>query len=235
MQASIVPFVENVFHHGISSSVPSSLSSPLRDEVDGNQPVLSECHNSLGQIKYNFRGIPKFRDCFVAYPCLLKWSCPPQDHYMWSNSNPGQPPSFIRPNSPSFSNGVCTAYPPSQLHGLPRIQSNMWNSVVSLGNHHVGSALAVNPSIWDQRNAYRGESPDASGFHQGSCSPMNYMEFVSHNVFPHINGNCVGLPIPSRNVGVHTDHQRHMLYCNGAQMNCLTSSFEPPNECLRSR
>ncbi|GAB2280771.1 hypothetical protein Dimus_015397 [Dionaea muscipula] len=53
-------YMENAFCHGISSSVPSSLSSLLRKETGGNQACLSESGPSCNQIKYDFEGMPNF-------------------------------------------------------------------------------------------------------------------------------------------------------------------------------
>ncbi|GAB2220354.1 hypothetical protein Droror1_Dr00008001 [Drosera rotundifolia] len=55
IQASIGPVMENAFRHGISSSVPSNLSSYLQIDP-GNHNNLSETGASLDQINYNFRG-----------------------------------------------------------------------------------------------------------------------------------------------------------------------------------
>ncbi|GMH15078.1 hypothetical protein Nepgr_016919 [Nepenthes gracilis] len=255
MKAPVDPFIENAFRHGISSSVPSSLSSYLAVESVGNQLGISEPHNSLGNIKCDFRGLPTFHphslpECHDGLangaPCC-SIGCGSYGnrsfrisghHYMWNNTNHGQFPSLKWPNSPSFSGRACAVHPPSNLHGFPRVKSQMPNSLMN--NHHVGSTPAANSSLCDKWNAYLGGSPDASGFHQGPLgnirhpgSPLHHMDFVSHNVFPHVIGNCMDLPVPSRNVGVHFHHQRCMLYSSRAQKNPLISSVEPPNEHLR--
>ncbi|GAB4839710.1 hypothetical protein Ancab_020420 [Ancistrocladus abbreviatus] len=178
---------------------------------------------------------------FSGYGSSANGSCPlPRHHYMWSNSNHAQIPSMMWPNSLSFGGGVCAVRSPSRLQAIPRTHSHMLNSAVPTNTHHVGSAPAVN-SPWDRRNAYLSGSPDTSGFHQGavgsmrlSGSPLHHMEFVSPTIFQ-VGGNCMDLPMPSRNVGVNIHHQSCMLYSNRAHMNSLTTSFEPPNERLRSR
>lgn len=110
-----------------------------------------------------------------------------------------------------------------------------------MSNHHVGSAPVVNPSVWDRRHAYSGESPEASGFHPGSLgavrisSSPHSMEFLSHNMFPHVSGNCMDLPISSKNVGLQSHHQRCMMFPGRGQMIPLMNSFDPPNERARSR
>jgi hypothetical protein len=118
----------------------------------------------------------------------------------------------------------------------------MLNSVLPINSHHVGSAPAVNPSIWDRQHAYAGESPEASGFHPGSLgnmrisnNSMHAMDFVSHNIFPHVGGNCMDLPIPPKNIGLQSHHQRCMIFSGRGQMIPVMNSFDPPNERPRSR
>ncbi|KAG5521736.1 hypothetical protein RHGRI_034082 [Rhododendron griersonianum] len=168
-------------------------------------------------------------------------SCPsPGHHYMWSNSP--QPQGMMWPNSPTFVNGVCTGHPPPGLHGqLSRAPSQMLNTILPMNNHHVGSAPSANPSLWD-RPSYAGESPNASGFHPGSLGNMrisgnspHHLEFVSQNIFPHVGGNCMDLPIPSQNVGLQSHHQRCMMFPGRGQMIPMMSSFDSPNERARSR
>lgn len=160
---------------------------------------------------------------------------------MWSNSHHPQPQAILWPNSPSFVNGIGAAHPP-QLHAVPRAPSHMLNALVPLNNHHVGSAPSVNPSLWDRRHTYAGESPDASVFHPGSLGNMRIsgnsphpLEFVPHNIFPRPGGNCMDVPIPSKNIGLHPHHQRCMIFPARGQMLPMMSSFDSPNERTRNR
>ncbi|KAL8161740.1 hypothetical protein V2J09_013229 [Rumex salicifolius] len=160
-------------------------------------------------------------------------------HYSWTNSNQ-QDPSLIWPNSISITNGVSNALSPSRIQGLSRRPLHMMNSLLSLTNHHAGSAPAVNP-LWDRRTAYPVGSPEPSSFHQGSLgsmrlsgSPLHQMEYMSHNVFPRVAGNCVDLPIPSRNGGLHAHQQRCMVYPSRGQMNSVPNSFDHSNERPRN-
>lgn len=170
-------------------------------------------------------------------------SCPPPGHhYAWNSSYHTQPPGMIWPNTPSFANGICGVHPASRLHGLPRAPSNMLNPVLPINNHHVGSAPAVNPSLWDRQQSYAGESPETSGFHPGSLGNMRIsnnslhgMEFVSHNIFPHVGGNCMDLSIPPKNIGLHSHHQRCMIFSGRGQMIPMMNPVDPPNERARSR
>lgn len=92
---------------------------------------------------------------------------------MWSTAPQPQPQGMMWPNSPTFLSGVCTAHPPPGLHAqLSRTPSHMLNTILPINNHHVGSAPSANPSLWDRRHSYAGESPNASGFHPGSLGNM---------------------------------------------------------------
>lgn len=289
----IRPFLENVSHHGISSSVPNTLPSLLSVESVGSQSGLAESSRSQGQLKFDFRGtqslhphsLPEYNDGLGnGAPCNPvgtmaaninprperienrqlsgansngltvelndgvfgssgNGSCPlPGHHYMWSNSHHPQSPGMMWPNSPSFINGIGTAHPPPRLHGLPRAPSHMLNTMLSINNHHVGSAPTVNPSIWDRRHTYAGESSEASGFHPGSLGSMRIsnnslhpLEFAPHNIFPSVGGNCIDLSIPPKNVGLHSHHQRCLMFPGRSQLIPMMSSFDPPNERSRSR
>jgi hypothetical protein len=54
------PFLKSALHHGISSSVPNSLSSLLRVESAGNQTGFAELSHSPGQLKFDIQGAPNF-------------------------------------------------------------------------------------------------------------------------------------------------------------------------------
>ncbi|GMP57436.1 hypothetical protein CsSME_00021537 [Camellia sinensis var. sinensis] len=286
IQSPISPFMERVFHHGISSSIPNSLPSLVRVELLGNQSGLPEPGLSPGQPKIEFQGTPNFHPhslpeyqdgltnrascnspgmaanisaspserienrqfCRVSsngHPLELNdavfgssrnGSCSPGHHYIWSNSNnPPQPQGMMWPN------GVCTTHPPPRLHAFPRAPSHMMNTLLPMNNHHVGSAPSVNPSLWERRHTYSGESPDASGFHRGSLGNMrisgnslHHLEFIPQNMFPSVGGNCMDLPIPSQNVGLHSPHQGCLMFPGGGQMIPMMSPFDSPNERARS-
>lgn len=232
---------------GLPTLHPNSLP-----EFNDGLATVSPC-NSIGNMPTTVSSLPPER---VEYPHSGRMSSSIEmgfgspgngsgplagHHYMWSNSKHPQPPAFMWPNSPSFTNGLCTPQPQHRLHGLARSPSHMMSSILPMNGSHVGSAPAVNPSIWDGRNSYPGGSPEASGFHPGprgsmrlSGNHLHHMDFVSHNMFPHVGGNCMELPISSRSVGLHSPHQRCMMYPSRAQMN-MAGSFEPPSERARSR
>lgn len=111
-----------------------------------------------------------------------------------------------------------------------------------MSNHHVGSAPSVNPSLWDGRHAYAGESPDASVFRPGSLGNIRIsggsphpLEFVQHNIFPGAGGNCMDLPVTSKSVGFNSHPQRCMMFPARGQMIPMMNTFDSPTERTRSR
>lgn len=139
---------------------------------------------------------------FLGFPSVGNGShLLPGRHCSWSNSYHPEPPSMMWPNSPAMVNGIYAARPSAQLHGLPTAHT-LNNTGVPVINYHVGSAPTVNPSLWDRRHAYGGESPKASSFHPGSLGSMrgssNFpysMELKSRNIFPYVGENCIELTL----------------------------------------
>ncbi|XP_022148893.1 protein MEI2-like 4 isoform X1 [Momordica charantia] len=289
------PSLETVLHHGISSSVPSSLPSVMRSESIGNQSSFIDSGHSPSQLKLGIRAasaihphsLPEHPDglnnnvhcnsvntiagnislrpperadsrqlCGVnfngrsielnedVFASGGNRTCPiPGPHYTWGNSYRPQPPGpgVVWPNSPSYLNGISAAHTPTQVHGVPRAASHLMHTVLPMNNHHVGSAPAVNPSIWDRQHAYAGELSKASGFHSGSIGTMNLpnnspqsMEFFPR-IFPQVGGNSVELPISQRNVGLQPHHQRCMVFPGRGQILPMMNSFDSPNERGRNR
>ncbi|XP_052185128.1 protein MEI2-like 4 isoform X2 [Diospyros lotus] len=169
-------------------------------------------------------------------------SCPPGCQYMWSSSCHPMPQGMKWPNSPTYVNGLSTAHTTPRLHALTRSPSHMLNTILPINNHHLGSAPSLNPSLWDRQQTYAGESLDASGFHPGSLGKMrisgnspHHLEFVPQNIFPHVGGNCMDMPIASKNVLLHPHHQRCLMFPGRGPMVPMMSSFDLPNERARSR
>ncbi|XP_068667367.1 protein MEI2-like 4 isoform X3 [Aristolochia californica] len=168
-------------------------------------------------------------------------SCPLHGHhYVWGNSNSYHPPPgpMMWSNSPSFVNSVQGL--PQQLHGLPHAPSHIMSTVLPLPHqHHVGSAPAVNPSLWDRHPAYAGDSAEASGFHPGSLGTIGYsgnstlhpLELATHNMFPHVSGNCIDPSISPANVGMPSTQQRtHMFPGRNPMIPPMPNSFDGPSE-----
>ncbi|OAY30614.1 protein MEI2-like 1 isoform X4 [Manihot esculenta] len=163
----------------------------------------------------------------------------PGNHYIWSNSNSGQQHHgnrMIWPNSPSFANGV-HAHHLSHMPGLPRTPPVMLNTLPA--HHHIGSAPAVNPSLWDKRHAYSGESPDSSSFHLGPLgsvgfpggSPPHPMDIASLNIFSHVGGNCMDV---TKNAGLHTGHPMCHIFPGRNPMISMPAPFDSSNERVRN-
>ncbi|KAJ6703247.1 RNA RECOGNITION MOTIF-CONTAINING [Salix viminalis] len=288
------PFLETALHHGISSSVPNSMSSLLRVESAGNQTGFAELSHSPGHLKFDIQSslnfhphsLPEYDGLNSGVHCnspgvmaaninprpleridtrqlarispngnpiefregvfgsTRNGSCTlPGHHYTWGNSYHHQPPGMIWPNSPSFVNGISVAHPGPRLHGPPRAPApHALNPALPINNQRVGSLPAVNPSLWDRQRAYAGESPDTSGFHPCSVGSMRIsnnslhsMEFLSPKMFPHMGGNCLELPLPSKTVGFQSQQQRSMVFPGRGQMIPMINTFDAPGERARSR
>ncbi|XP_012090584.1 protein MEI2-like 1 isoform X2 [Jatropha curcas] len=163
----------------------------------------------------------------------------PGHHYMWNNSNSGQQHHsnrMIWPNSPSFPSGVHAHHLP-HMAGFHRAPPVMLNTVPA--HHHIGSAPAVNPSLWERRQTYSGESPEASSFHIGSLgsvgfpgsSPPHPMEIASHNIFSHVSGNCMDV---TKNGGLRTAQPMCHIFSGRNPMISMPASFDSPNERVRN-
>lgn len=296
LQTLISPFMENKFP-GISSTVPHSMSSPIRVtmvENHGNQSNLDELSHSLGQMNFGFQSIgtfhphslPEFHNgpissipfnAIRAIPSMGtninsriadgidtqlnrqgaghinshsfehkegKAISPINGHqYIQNNSNINfrQPPgSLLWQNSPSFVNGIPA--PPPQLHGLPRGPSHMMNNFVPLHHHHVGSAPALNPSLWGRRTTYAGDCMEAPSFHPGSLGNMGFsgssqmhpFGISSHNIYPHDCRNCIDPPT-SAHVGSLSPQQRSHILHGRNSLNSAAASYDSPGERIRSR
>ncbi|KAL5791594.1 hypothetical protein ACOSP7_000188 [Xanthoceras sorbifolium] len=162
------------------------------------------------------------------------------NHYVWNNCNshqqhPSRP--MVWPSSPSFVNGLHANRVPHML-GFPRVPSLMLNPGSPV-HHHVGSAPAVNPSLWDRQHTFAGESPETSSFQLGSLgsvgfpgrSPSHPMEITSHNIFSHVGGNCMDM---TKNGGMRSPQQMGHLFPGRNPMVSMPSSFDSPNERVRN-
>ncbi|XP_020253576.1 protein MEI2-like 4 isoform X2 [Asparagus officinalis] len=160
-------------------------------------------------------------------------SCPVHGHpNIWNNSNPYPHQSAgIWGTSPSFMNNVPSHHHP-QMHGIRRAPSHIMNNVLPLHPHHVGSAPAVNPSLWDRRQTYIGDFTDAPSFHPGSLGSMRFshpLELDPHNIFPHSGGSCF------EQVGIPSPQQRCRMFQGRNQIIPMPASFDSPHDRIRSR
>ncbi|XWS68739.1 hypothetical protein CRYUN_Cryun04dG0117600 [Craigia yunnanensis] len=227
------------YQNGLSGGVHSNSSGPMAANIN-SKPLEMVDNRPLSRLNSNGHS---FEFSKAGFPSTGSGShLLPGHHYSWSSSYHPQPPSMMWPNSPSLVNGICAAHPTTQFRGLPRATSHMLNTGVPINNHHVGSAPTVDPSFWDRRHAYAGESPEASTYHPGSLGSMrgannlsHSMEFVSHNIFPHVGGNCMDLSMSQKNVGLQLLHPRSSVYNGRGQFIPIMNSGDSPHERARSR
>ncbi|KAK2973841.1 hypothetical protein RJ640_011769 [Escallonia rubra] len=226
------------YHDGLANCAPCNSPGTLAANISVRPSEIIE-NRQFSRVTSNGQSVDLNEGVFGPSG---NGSCPPPSahHYMWTTPHHSQPQGMMWPNSPSFING--TVHPASRLHTLARAPSHMMNTLLPMSNHHVGSAPSVNPSLWDRRHPYAGNSPDSSVFHPGSLGNMRVsgssphpLEFISHKIFPHAGGNCLDLPIPSKSVGLHSHHQSCAMFPSRGQMIPMMGSFDSPNERVRSR
>lgn len=136
-------------------------------------------------------------------------------------------------NSPSFVNGL-HAHRFLQTPGYPRATPPMLNSPSPLA-HHIGSAPAVNPSLWE-RHAY---SPETSGIHLGSLgsagfpgSPqLPFMDASSRKMFSQVGGNGIDMSI---NAGQHSSHLSCHIHPGRNPMISMPTSFDSLRESTKN-
>ncbi|XP_050376087.1 protein MEI2-like 1 isoform X2 [Argentina anserina] len=160
-------------------------------------------------------------------------------HYVLNNSNSYQQhPStpMMWQNSPSFINGP-HAHRFQQMPGFPRTPPHMLNGTSPV-HHHVGSAPAVNPSLWE-RHAFSGQSPDTSSLHLGSpsfaCFPsspqLHPMEVPSSNIFSLVSGNCSDM---NTSTWQRSSQELCHMFPGRNSMMSMPTSFGSPNERVRN-
>ncbi|KAF7123644.1 hypothetical protein RHSIM_Rhsim12G0017500 [Rhododendron simsii] len=133
-QAPISPLVGNMFHHGISSSVPNSLPSLVRVESLGNQSSLPEAGHSQGQPKIEFQISPNF------HPHSL-----PEYHDVLTNGAPYNSPGIsanisVRPSERIDNRQFCRVSSnghPLELSDAVFVSSG--NGSCSPGHHYMWS------------------------------------------------------------------------------------------------
>ncbi|KAM0936007.1 putative RNA recognition motif domain, mei2-like RNA recognition, RNA-binding domain superfamily [Dioscorea sansibarensis] len=232
------------YHEGLSNGTPCNSSSNISAmPVDIN----SICAGGVDKrhIQRIASGGPNnhsFEHNGAAFGRLGNGSHPLHGHqFCINNSNSYQhhaSDSMMWQSSPSF-NGIPAQYQ-QHMHGLPRPPTPVVNTGLSV-NHHVGSAPAINPSIWDRRHIYTGESVEPSAFHPGSLGSLGFsggsllhpLELASHSIFAHSNGNHIDPSIGSAHGGIPSPQQRCLTFHGRNSM--MPSSFDAPSDRVRSR
>ncbi|XP_059640962.1 protein MEI2-like 4 isoform X2 [Cornus florida] len=283
---------EDANHHE-SSSVLSSLPSPVRVVSAGNHFGLCECSHSTDKVKFGNECIPSshphsfpvyhdsfnnafqynsssnFLDmagnigvsvgdrmtdkhtCKVGSNGQLKelngrvfgssksGTCPLLGHCnVWNNFNSFQHhplSSMSWSNSPLFVNGL-HASRPAQLPGFSGEPSHILNT--NLPAHHVGSAPAKYPDLWDGWHTYTGGSPEASEFQLGSLGNVSFPGSLplqplerSHNIFSHIGENCTDM---LKNDVMRCPNQMSHIFSGRNAVTSMATSFGSPSERVRN-
>ncbi|KAG5230410.1 protein MEI [Salix suchowensis] len=235
---SIHPHSLPEYHDSFANSIPYNSPSTIRDMPGNFTSKVTEGINSLHIRGVGSNGHLMELNGVFGSPGTGS-STLPGHHYVWKNSKSGQQhPSnaMIWSNSPSFVNGVHAHHVP-HMPGFARGHTVMLNSAPA--PHHIGSAPAVNPSLWDRRHTFSGESPEASNFHLGALrsvgfpgsSPPHPMEIASHNIFSHVGGSCMDM---TKGSGLPTSPQMCQMFPGRNPMISMPASFGSPNERVRN-
>ncbi|KAJ1279312.1 hypothetical protein BS78_04G145600 [Paspalum vaginatum] len=236
----------NYGFQGMGALHPHSLPEVHNGATNGapyNLNTMSSVSNSRTAETVDSRHLHKVGSGEGALGFSRSGSGPLHAHQlMWNNSN-----NFHRhPNSPvlwqnpgSFVNNV-PSRPPAQMHGVPRAPSHMIESVLPMHHHHVGSAPAINPSLWDRRHGYAGELTEVSSFHPGSVGSMGFPGSPQlhglelNNIFSHTGGNRMDPTVSSAQIGAPSPQQRGPMF-HGRNPMVPLPSFDSSGERIRSR
>lgn len=151
----------------------------------------------------------------------------PSSPMLWTNTGP-------------FNNNVPSG-PFMQVHGISRAPVRMLENTISMNHQHVGSAPAVNPSIWDRRHGYEGEMVEAPGFHPRSAGSMGFPgtthlhQLETNGMFPHNGGTFVDLAMSPAHMSAPSPQQRGHIFHRRSHMAPIPSSFDSSGERMRSR
>lgn len=230
---------------GTSSGVPHCLSSPLFVgplDIHSVPSCHGELSRSLGQMNFGCQcmtdspphSIPGYHDGMQhgfgspsnhsvehnesAFGFSGDGSFPlnvPQ--HMWNNSGAyhhNLPGSVMWPNSPTSANNI-----PLQLHGFLGALPHMLPSP----HHHVSSAPAINPSLWDRRRAHP-RNADVHTFHPGSLGRAG---LTSRNTFPRAWGSHVDFALN----GTPPRHRARM----SQGRNYVGPASDAPNDRITNR
>ncbi|XP_063937807.1 protein MEI2-like 4 isoform X2 [Daucus carota subsp. sativus] len=245
------------FQHGVSSSVPSNLPSAIRAELLGLQSSITDSGHLLSKRSLEIPSAPIFHphslpdhpDESVFSSTGSESYVPPlPHHYMWNNSSMLHSVGFgnndisqhMWSNSPSNLNGIFSPQHLQKMHTFHRPPNHMLNTNLPISSNQVGSAPSVDPSLWDRRPVYAGESPDASYFQPGpfgnmrnNSNSLHPLEFVSPDIFPGFGGNCFDLPIASK--VLQSPQQSSMMFLSSGQMYPRMSPFNSSHERMKGR
>ncbi|WVZ85407.1 hypothetical protein U9M48_032343 [Paspalum notatum var. saurae] len=158
-------------------------------------------------------------------------SCPPHGHQLVrSNSNNLHHQPMLWPSKGPFTNNVPTRSF-MQAHGASRAPVRMLENTIPM-NHPVGSAPAVNPSIWDRRHGYEGEMMEGPGFHPGSAGSGSLGFPGLHQL--ETNGTFMELAMSPAHMSAPSQQRGHIFH-RRSHMAPSPSSFDSAGERMRSR
>ncbi|XP_048445261.1 protein MEI2-like 1 isoform X2 [Pyrus x bretschneideri] len=207
---------------GAIGSMNGNLGLRMREGTDRRSTVSANGH--LVELNGGAFGSPGNGSRPVhAHPYVLNNSNSYQQH-------PSSP--MMWQNSPSFISGP-TAHHFPQMPGFHRTPPHMLSGTSPV-HHHVGSAPAVNPSLWE-RHAFSGESSDTSSLHLGSLgfarfagSPqMHPVDVSSHNLFSLTGGNFLDMTTSARQ---RSSQEMGHMFPGRNSMNSMPTSFDSQNE-----
>ena len=157
-------------------------------------------------------------------------------NFLWNNSNnshhhPSSPVLWL--NLVSFVNNVPSCLP-AQMHGLPRPPPHMLENVPPVPHHHVGSAPAINPSVWDRRHGYAGDLTEAASFHPGSVGSIGFPGSPQlNNIFSQTRGSCMDPAVSPAQIGTPSPQQRGLFH--GRNSMVPLPLLDSSGERMRSR
>ncbi|KAL5668302.1 hypothetical protein ACJX0J_020523, partial [Zea mays] len=231
-------------HDGANNGTPYNLNTMVPIGVNSNSRTAEavDCRHlhKVGSSNLNGHSFDRVGEGAMGFS--RSGSGPVHGHQlMWNNSNNLQ----RHPNSPvlwqnpgSFVNNV-PSRSPAQMHGVPRAPSHMIENVLPMHHHHVGSAPAINPSLWDRRHGYAGELTEASSFHLGSVGSLGFPGSPQlhglelNNIFSHTGGNRMDPTVSSAQISAPSPQQRGPMF-HGRNPMVPLPSFDSPGERIRS-
>ncbi|KAF0934808.1 hypothetical protein E2562_028817 [Oryza meyeriana var. granulata] len=232
-------------HNGVNNGTPYNLNS-MSQVVNGSNSRTAEAVDNRHLHKVgsgNLNG-HSFDRAEGALGFSRSGSCSVRGHQlMWNNSNnfhhhPNSP--VLWPSPGSFVNNV-PSRSPAQMHGVPRApSSHMIENVLPMHHHHVGSAPAINTSLWDRRHGYAGELTEAPNFHPGSVGSMGFPgspqlhTLELNNIYSQTGGNCMDPTVSPAQIGGPSPQQRGPMF-HGRNPMVPLPSFDSPGERMRSR
>uniref|UniRef100_A0A0D9VGE0 RRM domain-containing protein n=1 Tax=Leersia perrieri TaxID=77586 RepID=A0A0D9VGE0_9ORYZ len=233
-------------HNGVSNGAPYNLNSMAQVVTGSNSRTAETMDNrhihKVGSANLNGHSFDRAEG---ALGFSRNGSCSVRGHQlMWNNSNnfhhhPNSP--VLWPSPGSFVNNV-PSRSPAQMHGVPRApSSHMIENVLPMHHHHhVGSAPAINPSLWDRRNGYAGELTEGPNFHPGSVGSMGFPgspqlhTLELNNMYSQSGGNCMDPTVSPAQIGGPSPQQRGSMF-HGRNPMVPLPSFDSPGERMRSR